>query len=501
MARAPVKPLVAIVGATGTGKSNLAVEIARRFDGEIINGDAMQLYRGLPIITNKITPDESKGVPHHLLGCIGLEEETWTVGKFVDEGLGIINGIQSRHKLPILVGGTHYYTQSLLFQDALAVEPTLKMHDDDREFPILEEATEVIHAKLKQVDPVMADRWHPNERRKIQRSLEIYLRTGKPASHVYSEQRKLRESSSTTTGEELASEHSSLRFPTLVIWVHANKAVLYPRLDGRIDQMLIRGLLSEVQQLTGYREQVNPLPGSSIDISRGIWVSIGYKEFFEYQKAVDGRAISNTELAKLKQAAVEKTQAATRQYANRQIKWIRIKLLNALIRADAKRNTFLVDGSDLSRWDEDVVQTAIRITEQFLSGQTLPTPSSLSPAAAEMLTPSRDYDLAQRPDLWEKRVCDTCGTVAVTENDWTLHNRSRAHRKAVGAKKKQAHVLGLKSGNTKGAQNEVPDVLDNYLGSFQERGGGLTDKPDVSTYPQSTSTMPPRPGTAGNSSD
>lgn len=107
--RPPQRPLVAVIGATGTGKSQvfspaspamichmmlnvhqLAVEIARRFNGEIINGDAMQLYEGLPIITNKIKEDEKKGVPHHLLGCIGLREETWTVGTFVEKASKIV---------------------------------------------------------------------------------------------------------------------------------------------------------------------------------------------------------------------------------------------------------------------------------------------------------------------------------------------------------------------------------------------------------------------------
>lgn len=109
----PSKPLVAIVGATGTGKSDvsilfhrqkvydsdhrrqLAVEIARQFDGEIINGDAMQLYKGLPVITNKITQDEMKGIPHHLLGRIGLEEETWTVGKFVANAIRVVRSFRN----------------------------------------------------------------------------------------------------------------------------------------------------------------------------------------------------------------------------------------------------------------------------------------------------------------------------------------------------------------------------------------------------------------------
>ena len=96
------------------------MSLALRYNGEVINGDAMQLYSGLPIITNKITVEEREGVPHHLLGCIGFGEPTWVVGTFVKRALGVIEEIRSRGKLPILVGGTHYYTQSLLFRDRLA---------------------------------------------------------------------------------------------------------------------------------------------------------------------------------------------------------------------------------------------------------------------------------------------------------------------------------------------------------------------------------------------
>ena len=324
----------------------------------------------------------------------------------------------------------------------------------------------MIHAKLKEVDPVMAERWHPNERRKIQRSLEIYLRTGKAASQVYSEQRKLRAPATDAINGNETSGHSILRFPTLVMWVHANKAVLHPRLDRRVDKMLKRGLLSEVQQLSELQKRFECQPGS-IDTSRGLWVSIGYKEFLQYQQALTDGTKSEIELTQLKQAAIEKTQAATRQYANRQIKWIRIKLLNALMRANAKENTFLLDGSDLSKWQENVVQPALTITKQFLDGQIRLIPSSLSSAAAEMLTPSRNYDLAQRPDLWEKKVCDTCGTFSVTENDWSLHIKSRAHRKAVGARKKQAYTLSTPCKERRAVQSEVVDVLENYLSSFQ----------------------------------
>ncbi|KAL6708646.1 tRNA dimethylallyltransferase, mitochondrial [Coniothyrium glycines] len=435
MARPPLKPLVVIVGATGTGKSDLAVEIARRHKGEIINGDAMQLYHGLPIITNKISKTEMQGVPHHLLGCIKLDEATWTVGKFVSEALRTIEEIRARGSLPILVGGTHYYTQSLLFHDALADEPLLEREEHSQFFPILEKETSVIYAKLKEVDPVIAERWHPNERRKIQRSLEIYLRTGKPASQLYSEQRLKREKS--PVGDNSEQQTSGLRFEPLVLWVHASKDLLYPKLNDRVDKMLAEGLLSEVQQLDDLREVQEANANTAIDQSRGIWVSIGYKEFLDYQKALNSGTRSDTELEQLKSTSIERTQAATRQYANRQIKWIRIKLLNALQRDGLGHRTFLLDGSNLQTWHEAVTAPALDITRRFLERQPLPRPSSLSCAASEMLTPKRSYDLAHRPDLWEKKICETCGTIATTENDWVLHSRSRAHRKAVGAFKRK----------------------------------------------------------------
>ncbi|KAF2127014.1 tRNA isopentenyltransferase [Dothidotthia symphoricarpi CBS 119687] len=466
MAQAPLKPLIAIVGATGTGKSDLAVAIARKFNGEVVNGDAMQLYRGLPIITNKITQDEMMGIPHHLLGCISLDEETWTVGKFVGEALGVIEEIRSRGKLPILVGGTHYYTQSLLFQDALADESALDLKENSRHFPILDEPTEKILAELKEVDPVMADRWHPNERRKIQRSLEIYLRTGKPASQIYDEQRRSREVPPGPDGA-MTSSSSGLRFPTLLFWVHTNKDVLYPRLDARVDKMINRGLLSEVQELTNFRKSYEARTGTLMDQSRGIWVSIGYKEFLDYQQALSQDA---PDLEKTSITAIEKTQAATRQYASRQIKWIRIKLLNALFGAGQKSKIFLVDGSDLARWNEQITSPATSITEQFLSGQPLPDPCTLSPAAAEMLTPKRAYDLGQRPDLWQKRVCESCGTVAVTENDWELHIKSRTHRRAVGVKKKRENTKESLKQDRTAVQPDLVDVFESYMETFPHDG-------------------------------
>jgi tRNA dimethylallyltransferase len=343
---------------------------------------------------------------------------------------------------------------------------------DDSSFAILNEPTDAILQKLKEVDPVMAERWHPNERRKIQRSLEIYLKTGKPASQIYDEQRAKREAAQDDADEtsEPTCIGPSLRFPTLMLWVHASKDVLYSRCDGRILKMIDKGLMSEVETLTNFQTSYEATSSQSIDQTRGVWVSIGYKEFLEYHSAVTSGSASDAELQKLKTAATTKMQAATRQFANRQIRWIRIKLLNALAGAGCKDNVFLFDGSDLSHWEDRVIKPATQITEQFLSGHDLPSPIELSEAAREMLTPKRNYDLSQRPDLWQKRTCETCGTIAVTENEWTQHLKSRGHRRAVVKKGKIENPAGKKRNSPKTPDVDLVDVLESYLDSFEKEG-------------------------------
>lgn len=352
-----------------------------------------------------------------------------------------------------------------MFHDALSAEQSLSVEEGSERHPILKEATEVIHAKLREVDPVMADRWHPNERRKIQRSLEIFLKTGKPASQVYAEQRLQKDQSSDASIQDLDSDSTSMRFQTLVFWVHASKDVLYGRLDGRVDKMLAKGLLQEVDSLAKFKQD-QEAQGQPVDESRGIWVSIGYKEFARYQEALDRGTEAAEKLMMLKTEVTEKTQAATRQYANRQLKWIRIKLLNAFIEEGEQGNIFLLDGTDLSTWDSSVVQPALQVTGRFLSGQDLPAPASLSGVAEEMLVPKRNYDLGKRPDLWQKRTCDTCGMVAVTENDWTQHVKSRAHRRAVGIQKKQQNTEYPRKERRGDARKELVDVLEDYMATF-----------------------------------
>ena len=314
----------------------------------------------------------------------------------------------------------------------------------------------------------MADRWHPNDRRKIQRSLEIFLTTGKQASQIYNDHRTKNISPVTEQDDQITERCAGARFSTLVFWTYANKDMLHPRLDNRVDKMVSKGLLAEVDQLSNFRKSHEDYTGASIDQSRGIWASIGYKEFLDYQQALAEQSQSTSEIEALKSLAIQKTQAATRQYANRQARWIRIKLLNALSDAAQEGNAFLLDGSDLSKWTTEVVDSAVTITKQFLSGEPLPAPSTLSATAAEVLSRDRKHDLGQRPDLWVRRTCDTCDLVFVIENDWNMHIKSRAHRRALGARKKQDRAQNAPRRDRGAAQTDVVDVLETYMDLFPE---------------------------------
>lgn len=330
----------------------------------------------------------------------------------------------------------------------------VKQNDIAQKYPILDASTEDILAQLKQVDPIMANRWHPNERRKIQRSLEIYLTTGRKASEIYAEQRE-HSSGNDASKQQLTDEPLSgtdsdriarsgtttssagLRMPTIIFWVHADPQVLQPRLDARVEDMIRKGLLHEVEMLAELLETLDER-GCAVDKTRGIRVAIGFKEFQSLIAAMKSGCATEAVLKKMQLEATEQTQIATRRYAKRQVKWIRTKLLHALINSGAERQLFLLDGTDLDNWTNQVREPAIQLVRDFMGGVALPDPTSMSTVAAEMLIPKREYDLADRPDQWITRICETCKITAMTEADWTKHVTSQRHAKTSKRKAKAA---------------------------------------------------------------
>ncbi|CAG8434423.1 1983_t:CDS:10 [Ambispora gerdemannii] len=428
------KCVVAIIGTTGVGKSDLGVQLAKAFNGEVINGDSMQVYKGLDIITNKITVEERDGVPHHLMDFLEPHQE-YRVTEFTKDALRLIDEIHSRNHLPIIVGGTHYYIQSLLWKNSLVSEtasPSSSSDDSDDDCynensrnndgdddKILNADTSILYKRLQEVDPVMANRWHWNDRRKIRRSLQIYLRTGKRHSEWIDEQHQ---------PEEKA---NSPRFPRMCIfWLYADPEYLKPRLDARVDKMIEKGLFDEIRYLRNQLKlgQQNTPTGDPIDYTRGIWQAIGYKEFDPYLSSLERVSDSLGDITPtqqdeiLKQSCTNTMKAVTRRYARRQVRWIRNKFLLKLQQQqlpspspqspseDANiAKLYLLDATSLDTWIENVCNVAINITKEFMNSGTGPDPTQLNSMAAEILSqPIQKMDNSQSIHTWKKYQCEIC---------------------------------------------------------------------------------------------
>ncbi|KAI0433044.1 IPP transferase-domain-containing protein [Xylaria sp. FL1042] len=432
--RRPRKPLVTIIGTTGTGKSDLAVDLALAYNGEIINADAMQMYKGLPVITNQISAEEQRGIPHHLISHIDALEPTWTNGLFMRQAQRLIKEIRSRGKLPIVVGGTHYYVHTLLFEGNLIesneTEPEEVLFRSQEEtrshFPILNQPTHVILDRLREVDPLMAERWHPDDRRKIKRSLEICLTTGKRASDIYAEQQKAK----------LASTDTREPWETLVFWTYSETDALRERLSKRVDKMVQNGLMDEVRVLHRRLRECTER-GEVIDRTRGIWQSIGFKQMEAFLNG-ELDAESPEVIEKKKEVGLEEINIATRQYARYQLRWIHHKTLKLFKEHNAMDWLYLLDSTEADKFSDNVLLPASDLCQRYLAGEERPRPAEISDTARTLFATFENERSTQI--TFKVRKCEDCDKSLVTEVEWFKHIHSKKHKKTVRMKKRLALV-------------------------------------------------------------
>lgn len=278
------KPLIVLTGPTAVGKTALSISLAKAAHGEIISADSMQVYRHMDIGTAKITPEEMEGIPHYLIDCLE-PDETFNVTVFQKYARQYIDEIHSRGKIPILVGGTGFYIQSVLKNVAFEDNETDEAYRKELEEIAKTQGTQVLHQKLFQVDMASAEAIHPNNIKRVIRALEYYKQTGNPISaHNAAEREKT----------------SPYNFAYFVLTLP--REILYERIDKRVDAMMEQGLLEEVQALrtAGYDKNLVSMQG------------LGYKEFQPY---LDGE-ISLSQ-------AVDAVKQGTRHFAKRQGTWFR----------------------------------------------------------------------------------------------------------------------------------------------------------------------------------
>ncbi|XP_061520276.1 tRNA dimethylallyltransferase isoform X2 [Phycodurus eques] len=308
LGRAMSPSLVVILGATGTGKSKLAVEIGKRLRGEIISADSMQVYQGLDIITNKVTAKESAQCRHHMISFVDPLVSNYTVVDFRNKAVSLIDDMHNQNKLPVIVGGTNYYIESLLWRVLLDSGKGDSGDggdgDIDRKSELEKMGRAELHKRLMEVDPEMAAMLHPNDKRKIARSLQIHEETGVPHSSWLEEQR----------GQQGG--------------------------DG------LGGPLSQNYQ-------------------HGIFQSIGFKEFHDYLTAPESS--TQQERDALRSKGVEALKVATRRYARKQNKWVRNRFLKRP--GDRVPAVYGLDVTDVARWEETVLNPALQILDSLCKGE------------------------------------------------------------------------------------------------------------------------------------
>lgn len=279
-----MNPIICIAGPTASGKTALAVALARKLDGEVVSCDSMQVYKRMDIGTAKPSPEERQGIPHHMID-VAEPWEDYSVSRYCADAAPIVEDIVSRGKTAIIAGGTGLYMDSLIRGNDFAPFPSTGVRERlEREAD--REGMEALLARLRAVDPEAAARLHLSDRKRIIRAMEVYLETGE-----------------TITAHNRRTQALPHRFSP--VWLgldFESRAELYSRIDRRVDVMLEAGLLEEIRALlrSGIPEKCTAMQ------------AIGYKEFTD---ALDGRCTV--------EAAADQVRQSSRRYAKRQLTWFR----------------------------------------------------------------------------------------------------------------------------------------------------------------------------------
>lgn len=278
------KPMIILSGPTAVGKTALSIELAKQVNGAIISADSMQVYKYMDIGSAKIMPEEMDGIKHYLIDELEPSDE-FNIVIFQKMAKAALEEIYANGQIPIIAGGTGFYIQALLYDINFENQDCNEEYRAELEKIAKEEGAEILHSRLREIDPVSAEKIHANNVKRVIRALEFYHLTGKPISeHNETEQQK----------------ESPYNFAYFVLTDEREN--LYKRIDKRVDIMMEQGLLAEVQKLKdiGYHRDMVSMQG------------LGYKEILDY---LDGKCTL--------EEAVYIIKRETRHFAKRQLTWFR----------------------------------------------------------------------------------------------------------------------------------------------------------------------------------
>ena len=275
--------VIVICGPTASGKTALSIELAKKINGEIVSCDSMQIYKDMDIGTAKPTPEEMQGIKHYLIGYVSPEVR-YSVADYKTDAKKAIKEIIQKGKMPIVVGGTGLYLDSLIYEIEYQDIKLDEQYRNKLEEEVEKQGLENLYEKAKQIDPKAIEKISPNDKKRILRILEIYHATGK-----------------TKTEQEIESRKKEVEYDYKVYALNWDRQKLYNRINKRVDMMIEQGLVEEVKQiLDKYDNFPTAMQG------------LGYKEVVEY---LNGNLT--------KEEMIEKIKIETRRYAKRQLTWFR----------------------------------------------------------------------------------------------------------------------------------------------------------------------------------
>lgn len=309
------QPLIILTGPTAVGKTKLSIDLAKAVNGEIISADSMQVYKRMTIGTAKILPEEMQGIPHHLIDILEPSEE-FNVVLFAKLAKEAMEQCWKNGKIPILVGGTGFYIQAVLYDIDFTENDDDKSYREKLERIAKEEGAEVLHKRLQEIDAKAAEEIHPNNVKRVIRALEFFEKSGGQKISEHNEEQKQKE--------------SPYNFAYFVL--NDDRSLVYERIDKRVDIMLKQGLIEEVKALLA--EGVSPATVSM--------QGLGYKEIVAY---LNGECTLDEAVYILKRD--------TRHFAKRQITWFK-----------REEDVIWLNRPDFDRSDEKILAQMLRVIDE-----------------------------------------------------------------------------------------------------------------------------------------
>ena len=360
-------PLIVVVGPTGSGKTQLSLDLSTVFPIEVVSADSRQVFRSLSVASAKVSLDQQTRVSHHLVSVLS-DQGMYSATRFQKEARDIVEEVTKRSRLPLVVGGTCYYIEALLFD----MMEWKEMEEQEDRNEILGMENMSLHAYLEKIDPSTAKRLHPNNTRKIMRAIEIFEKTGK--SWV----------------KQLMETPRISHFPALFLYLDCDLGVLDSRLDTRVDEMIEKGLLKEVielhlniRHLSTYALRLSDPTSEEVPFEQKdccIFESIGFQEFIRLFSALSPNLVIDSEILiqlegkradqkinayasffeslgvsnalQLLLQALDDIKSNTKHYARKQIRWIRARF-------SYFKYFITLNASDVSKWNENVVNPAV----------------------------------------------------------------------------------------------------------------------------------------------